>query len=100
MSGSGFAREVAYSVFEALRPTRNQALDRLAVATYSLDLVAIAALILSLSEAGEQELEAGPLSFLNALEALAPRVDNLQQKDRLRAPRQHYSAPPVLDPRL
>ena len=70
MIGSGFARGAAYSVFEALRPRQDQILDRLALATYTLDLVAIAAFILSLSKAGEQELEAGPLSFVGALKSL------------------------------
>lgn len=100
MSGSGFSREAAYSVFEAVRPTRDQALDRLALATYSLDLVAIAALILSLSRAGEQELEAGPLSFVDALVALAPRVDIVHQKNRLRPAERHYGILHVLDRRL
>ncbi|MDQ2803745.1 MAG: phospholipase D family protein, partial [Pseudomonadota bacterium] len=100
MSSSGFAREAAYSVFEVLRPIRDQALDRLAVASYSVDLVAIAALILSLSKAGEQELEAGPLSFVDALEGLASRIDIVHQKDRLRVAEQHYGILHVLDRRL
>jgi hypothetical protein len=100
MSGSGFGRESAYSVFEALRPTSKQALDRLALATYSLDLVAIAALILSLSKAGEQELEAGPLSLVDALEAIAPRIDIVHQKNRLRVPARHYNILHLLDRRL
>src|SRR4051794_16993902 len=100
MSGSGFAQEAAYSVFEAFRPVRDQALDRLALATYSLDLVAIAALILSISKAGEQELEAGPLSFIDALQELAPRIDVVHQKDRLRPAERHYEILHVLDRRL
>ena len=43
MSASGFARDAAHSVFEALRPSTDQTLDRAAFATYSLDLVAIGA---------------------------------------------------------
>ncbi|TGS92715.1 hypothetical protein EN814_24045 [Mesorhizobium sp. M2D.F.Ca.ET.171.01.1.1] len=100
MKASGFAHEAAYSVFEALRPVRDQALDRLALATYSLDLVAIAALILSLSKVGEQELEAGPLSFVDALEAIAPRIDVVHQKDRLRTTERHFGVLHMLDRRL
>jgi hypothetical protein len=87
-------------VFEALRPARNEALDRLALATYSLDLVAVAALILSLSKAGEQELDAGPLSFVDALEVIAPRIDIVHQKDRLRPAERHYGILHVLERRL
>ncbi|WP_166295492.1 phospholipase D family protein [Bradyrhizobium sp. 2S1] len=100
MSGSGFEREAAYSVFEALRPMAGQVLDRLVFATYSLDLVAIAALILSLSKAGEQELEAGPLSFIEALKEISPRIDIVHQKDRLRPTDLHYKILHVLDRRL
>jgi hypothetical protein len=75
MTESGFGSEASYSVFEVLRPGPGVTLDRLAIATYSLDLIAVAALILSLSPAGEQELDAGPLSFLDALGRLAPRID-------------------------
>src|SRR3954471_3433946 len=100
MSGSGFRQEAAYSVFEALRPAHGEELDRLALATYSLDLVAIAALILSLSKAGEQELEAGPLSFVDALTTLAPRIDIVHQQDRLRPAERHYGVLHMLDHRL
>src|SRR3954471_18811254 len=100
MSGSGFRQEAAYSVFEALRPAHGEELDRVALATYSLDLVAIAALVLSLSEAGEQELEAGPLSLVNALEAIALRIDIVYQKDRLRPADRHYGILHLLDRRL
>jgi hypothetical protein len=83
MTESGFGSEASYSVFEVLRPGPGVTLDRLAIATYSLDLLAVAALILSLSPAGEQELDAGPLSFLDALGRLAPRIDVVYQKGRL-----------------
>jgi len=83
MTKSGFGSEASYSVFEVLRPGPGVTLDRLAIATYSLDLIAVAALILSLSPAGEQELDAGPLSFLDALARLAPRIDVVYQKGRL-----------------
>lgn len=100
MTASGFDREAAFSVFEALRPTGDQMLDRGAFATYSLDLVAIAALILSLSRAGEQELEAGPLSFVDALNEVAPRIDIVVQKDRLKPVSRHFGVLHMLDRRI
>ena len=53
-----------------MRPSSEERLDKIAVATYSLDLVAVAALLLSLGKAGEQELEAGPLSLVDALDTM------------------------------
>lgn len=100
MSSSGFAPDAAYSVFEALRPSSDQTLDRAAFATYSLDLVAIAALVLSLSPAGEQELEAGPLSLVDALAAVASRLDIVYQKDRLNPTSSHYGVLHMLDTRI
>jgi hypothetical protein len=100
MTGSGFSHDVAYSVFESLRPALGQSLDHIVLTTYSLDLVAIAALVLSLSKAGEQELEAGPLAFVDALEALAPKIDIIHQKDRLRPAARHFDVLHMLDRRL
>ena len=100
VSASGFARDAAHSVFEALRPSADQTLDRAAFATYSLDLVAVAALVLSLGRAGEQELEAGPLSLVDALETIAPRIDIVFQKDRLKPAARHHGVLHMLDRRL
>ena len=100
MSASGFARDAAHSVFEALRPSADQTLDRAAFATFSLDLVAVAALVLSLGRAGEQELEAGPLSLVDALETIAPRIDVVFQKDRLKPAARHHGVLHMLDRRL
>ena len=100
MSPSGFARDAAHSVFEALRPSVDQTLDRAAFATYSLDLVAIAALVLSLGRAGEQELEAGPLSLVDALATVAPRIDIVFQKDRLKPAARHHGVLHMLDRRI
>lgn len=100
MSASGFDRYAAHSVFEALRPSGDQTLDRAVFATYSLDLVAIAALILSLGRAGEQELEAGPLCLVDALAEIAPRIDIIFQKDRLKPAARHYGVLHLLDRRV
>ena len=100
MTETGFARDASYSVFEVLRPGPGVVLDRLAIATYSLDLLAVAALILSLSPAGEQELEAGPLTFLDALAKLAPRVDIVFQKGRLYPAKDVHRILHVFDQRL
>ncbi len=100
MSASGFARDAAYSVFEALRPSTDQTLDRAAFATYSLDLVAIAALVLSLGRAGEQELDAGPLSLVDALATVGHRIDIVFQKDRLKPTARHHGVLHMLDRRI
>jgi hypothetical protein len=100
VSGSGFARGASFSVFEALRPEIGEKLDRAAFATYSLDLVAVAALVLSLGRAGEQELEAGPLSLVDALAEVAPRIDIVHQADRLKPAARSYGILHTLDRRI
>lgn len=100
MSGSGFARGASFSVFEALRPEAGERLDYAAFATYSLDLVAVAALVLSLGRAGEQELEAGPLSMVDALAEVAPRIDIVHQADRLKPATRSYGILHTLDRRI
>jgi hypothetical protein len=100
VTASGFEQDATYSVFEALRPAADQTLDRAAFATYSLDLVAMAALVLSLSRAGEQELEAGPISLVDALEAVAPRIAIVYQKDRLKPAARSYGVLHMFDRRI
>ncbi|MBY2950947.1 hypothetical protein [Rhizobium leguminosarum] len=86
----GFGKEDAFSVFESLRPEAGETIEQIDVATYSLDLVAVAALILSLSAAGEEELDAGPLSFLDAFKKYAPHTRIYYQEDRLSVPKRHF----------
>jgi hypothetical protein len=93
----GFGRDDAYSVFEAMRPAAGAAVDRIAAATYSLDLVAVTALLLSLGGAGEEELEAGPLSLIDALRTVGSRLTILHQKGRLQAAPRHYDVLHMLD---
>ncbi|HZG31860.1 MAG TPA: phospholipase D family protein, partial [Sphingopyxis sp.] len=94
------APEAAFSVFEALRPETGESLDRLAFATYSLDLVAVMGLILSLAGAGEGDDAAGPLRLLDALETLRPKIDIIHQKDRLLAAERHHHILHLLDGNL
>src|SRR5689334_454981 len=94
---NGFAGDAAYSVFEALRPAPGTELAHMAVATYSLDLVAVSALLLSLGEGGEEELKLGPLAMVEALRSPAPRITILHEKGRLQAARRHYGVLHLLD---
>jgi len=100
MSEDGFAGHSAFSVFESLRPGPGEALDRLAFATYSLDLVSLVALVLALSGKGEAGLDAGKLRLLDALEEVLPRIDVVHQKDRLKAATRHHHILHLLDGRV
>ncbi len=100
MSASNFSPDATHSVFEALRPEPGETLDQAAFATYSLDLVTIAALVLSLGRAGEQELDAGPLALIDAFETVLPRIDIVHQADRLKAAPKHFGVLHMLDRRL
>jgi hypothetical protein len=97
MSEDGFATNSAFSVSESLRPGPGETLDRLAFATYSLDLVSLVALVLALSGRGEAGLDAGKLRLLDALEEMLPKIDVVHQKDRLKATTRHHHILHLLD---
>ena len=100
MSEDGFASHSAFSVFESLRPGPGETLDRLAFATYSLDLVSLVALVLALSGKGEAGLDAGKLRLLDALEEVLPKIDVVHQKDRLKSTTRHHHILHLLDGRV
>lgn len=97
MSAEGFARDHAWSVFEALRPGPGQTVEKVAVVTYSLDLVAVAGLLLSLGTSGEDEFQAGPLEFADAVRALKDRLVIIHQKGRLKTPTRYRDILHILD---
>lgn len=97
MSAEGFARDQAWSVFEALRPGPGQTVEKVAVVTYSLDLVAVAGLLLSLGTSGEDEFQAGPLEFADAVRALKDRLVIIHQKGRLKTPTRYRDILHILD---
>ncbi|TAY17126.1 hypothetical protein ELH91_10275 [Rhizobium leguminosarum] len=94
---NGFDKDEAFSVFEAMRPDHGEKIDRVAIATYSLDLVAVAAMMLSTGPAGDEELDAGPLSLIDALRDLTPRMTILHQKGRLVAAKRHHGVLHLMD---
>lgn len=62
MSGQGaFGPQQAYSVFEAMRPGPGLSVDRMVCLTYSLDLVAVTAMLISMTGQVDDELEGGPM---------------------------------------
>lgn len=94
---NGFDKDEAFSIFEAMRPDQGETIDRVAISTYSLDLVAVAAMMLSVGPAGDEELDAGPLSLLDALRDLGPRMTILHQKGRLVAAKRHHGVLHLMD---
>lgn len=97
MNSSGFQADAAYSIFEELRPGPSLSLDKISVVTYSLDLVAVAALVLSLGAGGEEELRAGALEFADAIRNLKPKLTIIHQKGRLRLPTRYNDILHLLD---
>jgi hypothetical protein len=97
MTVSGFAEGQAWSVLEGLRPEAGVELDHLAVATYSLDLVAVAALILSLGAGREEELRAGPLEFADAVRTMKSKIVILHQKGQMTSPGRYRDVLHMLD---
>jgi hypothetical protein len=85
------------SIFDALRPRQGQSLSRAAMATYSLDLVALLGLVLVLGGEGEAEFNAGPLGLAEAFRKAAGRLIVLHQAGRLNAPGAQKSVLPLLD---
>lgn len=97
MSAGGFDRDSAWSVFEALRPGPGQTVEKVSVATYSLDLVAVAGLLLALGASSEDEFQAGPLEFADAVRTLKSRVVIIHQKGRLKTPTRYRDILHLLD---
>ena len=87
---SAFGAQQAYSVFEAMRPSPGLTIDQMACLTYSLDLVAVTAMLISMTGTVDDELSGGPMCLADALETLGPRLRILYQKGRLQPARSHF----------
>ncbi|WP_167514469.1 hypothetical protein [Mesorhizobium intechi] len=87
---TAFGAQQAYSVFEAMRPDPGLGIDRMACLTYSLDLVAVTAMLISMTGAVDDELSGGPMCLADALGSLGPRLRILYQKGRLQPARNHF----------
>lgn len=85
------------SVLGALRPSRDQTVSRAIIATYSLDLVALLGLVLSMGGDPEAEFENSPLGLVKAFERMRGRLVVLHQLGRIAAPSKHRSILPLLD---
>ena len=85
------------SMFGALRPYAGQSVSRAVVATYSLDLIALLGLVLTLGGDGEAEFENSPLDLVKAFDGLRGRLRVIHQVGRILAPRAHRSILPLLD---
>ncbi len=92
-----FAPSERISVFGALRPDAGQSVSRAIVATYSLDLIALLGLVLTLGGDSEAEFENSPLGLVKAFDSVQGRLRVLHQVGRIVAPRAHRSILPLLD---
>lgn len=92
-----FAPSDRISVFGALRPDAGQSVSRAIVATYSLDLIALLGLVLTLGGDSEAEFENSPLGLVKAFDCVRGRLEVLHQVGRIVAPRAHRSILPLLD---
>ncbi|MCX7283764.1 MAG: hypothetical protein NTX28_06930 [Novosphingobium sp.] len=92
-----FAPSERISVFGALRPDAGQSVSRAIVATYSLDLIALLGLVLTLGGDSEAEFENSPLGLVKAFDSVQGRLRVLHQVGRIVAPRAHRSVLPLLD---
>jgi hypothetical protein len=92
-----FDQKDRISVFGALRPEAGQSVSRAVVATYSLDLVALLGLVLTLGGDGEAEFENSPLGLVKAFDGVRSRLRVLHQVGRIVAPKAHRSILPLLD---
>lgn len=85
------------SVFGSLRPDAGQSVSKAVVATYSLDLVALLGLVLTLGGDGEAEFENSPLGLVKAFDSVRGRLRVLHQVGRIIAPKAHRSILPLID---
>ncbi|GFZ86569.1 phospholipase D-like domain-containing protein [Sphingobium fuliginis] len=92
-----FAPKDRISVFGTLRPDFGQSVSKVVVATYSLDLVALLGLVLTLGGDGEAEFENSPLSLVKAFDSVRGKLRVLHQMGRIVAPKAHRSILPLLD---
>lgn len=85
------------SILGALKPGRDQTVSRAILTTYSLDLVAMLGLVLSLGGDPEAEFENSPLGLVKAFERMRGKLIVVHQLGRVVAPSKHRSVLPLLD---
>ena len=90
-------RDDRISLFGTLRPSAGQVVTRAIVTTYSLDLVAMLGLVLTLGGDAEAEFEASPLGLVKAFDSMRGKLLVLHQLGRVVAPSAHRSVLPLLD---
>lgn len=92
-----FRRNDRISVFGGLRPGLGQTVSRAIVTTYSLDLIAMLGLVLSLGGDAEAEFENSPLGLVKAFDRVRGKLVVLHQLSRVVVPSAHRSILPLLD---
>ncbi|MBD9511991.1 phospholipase D family protein [Ensifer sp. ENS10] len=95
-----FERTNQISIYAALSPRSDQVVSRAVVTTYSLDLVAMLGLVLSLGGQGEAEFDASPLGLVDAFERVRGKLLVMHQLGRVAVPSRHRSILPLLDTML
>ncbi|ACD20775.1 phospholipase D family protein [Paraburkholderia phytofirmans] len=92
-----FSEENRISIFGALKPNAGQNVTRAIITTYSLDLVAMLGLVLSLGGDVDAEFESSPLGLVKAFDRMRGRLVVLHQLGRVVVPGKHRSILPLLD---
>lgn len=95
-----FDRTNQISIYAALSPRWDQVVSRAVVTTYSLDLVAMLGLVLTLGGQGEAEFDASPLGLVDAFEKVRGKLLIMHQLSRVAVPSRHRSILPLLDTML
>jgi hypothetical protein len=76
-----------YNLFDALAPAVDQEFEQGAVATYSLDLVALIGLTVALTGSSDPLRKLSPVEVIRALDSLKGRLTVLCQRGRIAVPR-------------
>lgn len=82
-----FAPSTGYCFLETFRPGPQQRLEWAVFSTYSLDLVALVALLMELADVEGESLDAGDVPFIQAIESLENKVAVLCQHGRISFPK-------------
>ncbi|MFI5033130.1 MAG: hypothetical protein ACHQPH_20745, partial [Reyranellales bacterium] len=82
-----FKKGTGYCFLDAFRPGPRQRLDWAVFSTYSLDLVALVALLMELADVEGEGLDAGDVPFIHAIEKLGEKVAVLCQHGRISFPK-------------
>ena len=92
-----FHKDDAFSLFDSLRGDPDEAVEQVIVTTYSVDLVALVGLVLTLGGAPDEGFQAGPLALVEAFRRLKGKLIVLCQRGRIVAPRRHHHILKLLD---